>query len=249
MDTEFESVQPLPTQALDRPEHRWRGRDITFFGLAFIALILIVPTIIDIVPVEGENADTVRALIGTLLLQLTLVAFVAGLVRGVYGLPFLKELRWTRVYSRGNGSLVLLGMTLAFAVMILSTLFPPDDPPIQQLLNTPEAVAMVAVYAVLFAPLLEEVIVRGFLFRVLEQMAGASIAVWTTAVVFGLLHVPQHWGSPAGMILIFGVGLVLSKVRHGTNSLVPPVIVHTAYNGMLFLAFLLGTLIQGSMTP
>ena len=249
MDTEVESVQPLPTQVLDRPEHRWRGRDITFFGLAFIALIPIVSTIVNIVPVAGENANTIRALIGTLVLQLTLVALVAGLVRGVYGLPFLKELRWTRAYSGGNGSLVLLGMALAFAVMIVSTLFPPDDPPIQQLLNTPEAVAMVAVYAVLFAPLLEEVLVRGFLYRVLEQMGGASIAVWTTVVVFGLLHVPQLLGSPAGMLLIFGVGLVLSKVRHQTNSLIPSVIVHTAYNGMIFVAFLFGTLVQGSMTP
>lgn len=249
MDAEVEPAEPLSAPVSDRPTHLWRGRDITFFGLAFISLNVIALWVVDIVPVGGESAAAARALIGTLLVQLALVALIAVLVRGIYGLPLLEELRWTRAYTSSNASLFLLGMTMAFAVMIVSTFFPPDDLPIEQLLNTPESVAMFAVYAVLFAPLLEEAMFRGFLFRALEQMAGASIAVWTTAIIFGLLHVPQLWGSPAGILVIFGVGFVLSKVRHGTNSLVPPVIVHTAYNGMIVAVFLLGTSIRGSMTP
>lgn len=237
-------LEPVPTSRLSSTAaapHRWRGRDITFFALAFIALNLTVPTLVSGLPLDFASADAVRALIATFAVQLALIALIVVLVRMVYGLELAEEMRWSVGYDVRNSSLFLLGMTLAFSVMIVSALFPPDNPPIQQLLTTPEAVLMFAVYAVAFAPLLEEVMFRGFLFRVLEQMAGPKVAVRTTAVVFGLLHVPQLWGSVAGMLVIFGVGYVLSEVRRRTDSLIPSLIVHTAYNGMIFAAFLLGS--------
>ena len=44
--------------------------------------------------------------------------------------------------------------------------------------------------------------------------------------------------------MIFAVGYVLSDLRERTGSMIPPLIVHTAYNGLLFLAFALSTLVQ-----
>jgi membrane protease YdiL (CAAX protease family) len=246
------SVDAGPAEPMQAPEgnertHRWRGRDISFFGFVFIALNLIVPGAASFLPVRGGSAEAIRVLIGTLAVQLIVIGFIVVLVRNVYGLSFAHEMRWTRSYTIRNGSLVIMGMALAFAVMIGSSLFPPNSPPIERLLNTPQAVAMFAIYAVFFAPILEEVMFRGFLFGVVEQMAGASVAVRTTAVVFALLHVPQLWGSWAGMLVIFFVGFLLSEVRRRTDSLIPSVIVHTSYNGMIFVAFLIGSWAQGGM--
>jgi len=246
------SVDPQPARPVQVPDgdertHRWRGRDISLFGFAFIALNLVVPGFVSLLPVRGESADAIRVLIGTLAVQFIVIGLIVVMVRNVYGLSFAEEIRWSRNYTIRNRALVVMGMALAFAVMIGSSLFPPDNPPIERLLNTPLAIAMFAFYAVFFAPILEEVMFRGFLFGVLEQMAGASIAVRTTAVVFALLHVPQLWGSWAGMLVIFFVGYLLSEVRHRTNSLIPSVIVHTSYNGMIFVAFLVGSWAQGEM--
>ena len=70
------------------------------------------------------------------------------------------------------------------------------------------------------------------------------IAVSVTAILFALLHLPQLWGSWAGVVLIFVVGYVLSYVRLRANSLIPSFIIHTSYNAMLFGVFALSTFVQ-----
>ena len=90
----------------------------------------------------------------------------------------------------------------------------------------------------------EEIIFRGFLFKVLYDMRGPAAAIPVTAGLFALLHIPQLWGSWAGIALIFVVGYVLSLVRQRSNSLIPSFIIHTAYNAMLFGVFALSTFVQ-----
>src|SRR5438552_3472068 len=102
------------------------------------------------------------------------------------------------------------------------------------------------VFGICGAPFFEEVIFRGFLFRVLFDARGAGTAVSVTAILFALLHVPQLWGSWAGVALIFVVGYVLSLVRWRSNSLIPSFIIHTSYNAMLFGVFALSTFVQKS---
>ena len=226
---------------------KWRGRDMVYFGCAFIALNIFAPGLVNQLPFRGESADAFRALVGTMVVELTLIGLIYALARYGHGLSFMEEMRWSLDYKVRNGTLLTLGMGLAFSVMIVSTVFPPSSPPIEQLLSTPEAIAVFAIFGIAVAPFLEELLFRGFLFRVLEQTAGVSTAIRVTAVLFALMHVPQLWGSWAGMLLIFAVGFILSTLRARTGSLIPTVIVHTAYNGMLFLAFAVGSLAQESV--
>jgi membrane protease YdiL (CAAX protease family) len=222
--------------------HRWRGRDIGFFIASFFLLNVVVVEFVNLLPFRGESADAMRALSGTLFVEVALIGLIAALVRLVYGLRFFQEMRWRRQYDASNVSLLVTGAALAFTVMLVSALFPPSSPPIERLLSTPQAVTAFAIFGIGFAPFLEEMMFRGFLFRVIEDIGGVSVAVRTTAVLFALLHVPQLWGSWAGMLVIFAVGYILSDLRHRTGSMIPPLIVHTAYNGMLFLAFAASTL-------
>src|SRR5207237_9702555 len=99
-------------------------------------------------------------------------------------------------------------------------------------------------FAIVFAPLFEEIIFRGLRLKVLFDISGPGIAVTATAILFALLHLPQLWGSWAGVILIFVVGYVLSLVRQRSNSLIPSFIIHTSYNTMLFGVFALSTFVQ-----
>ena len=101
-----------------------------------------------------------------------------------------------------------------------------------------------AILGVAVAPLLEEVVFRGFLFKVLSDIGGAGVAVLVTAILFGAVHALQLWGNWVGVLLISMVGFVLSFVRHRSNSLIPSFIIHTAYNGTFLGALLLGTLLQ-----
>ena len=215
--------------------------------LGFFLLNIIVGPIISFLPFQGESAVAMRALAGTLVVELALIGVIAFIVHFAYRLSFFEEMRWSRNYEANNGTLLALGAGLAVSVMIVSALFPPGSPPIERMLSTPGAIALFAVFGIAFAPFLEEIMFRGYLFRVIEDLFDGSVAVRATALMFAMMHVPQLWGSWAGMFVIFGVGYILSELRERSGSVIPCVVVHTAYNGMLFLTYMLATLAQESV--
>jgi membrane protease YdiL (CAAX protease family) len=220
-------------------------------ALLFIVAFVIVPFLLlpaaliailvgAFIPSVGESSEALRALVNTLILQSAMLALAALIVRAIYRQPFLKVVGWSRDFAIPGRRLVLWGLGLAVAVMIVSVLFPPSSPPIEQLLNTPQAVAMFAFFGIGIAPFLEEVIFRGFYFRLVEDMRGPEFAVGYATAIFTLLHVPQLWGSWPAIGVILVVGYVLSRVRRQTGSLIPSFVMHTAYNSTLFLATAIG---------
>src|SRR5438128_7431380 len=160
-------------------------------------------------------------------------------------MSFIDTIHLYRHHQFLTASLISLGATLAISVLIVSSFFPAGEaPPIEKLLSSTTAVYVFALFGILAAPVCEEIIFRGFLFKVLFDMGGPAMAVSITAILFALLHLPQLWGSWAGVALIFVVGYVLSFVRLRSNSLIPSFIIHTSYNTMLFGVFALSTFVQ-----
>jgi len=189
--------------------------------------------------------EVVTALGLTFAVEAALLSAACVLVQRVYGLSFYEEMRISLDYKIGSPSLVVLGMALALSVVLVSAmvarfvpgLVPEQETPIEQLLTTPGSVVLFAIFGIAIAPALEELMFRGFLFRVLQDVVGMSIAVWTTAAIFALFHGPQLWPNWPAIIVILGVGYVLSKLRERTDSVIPGFIVHTVYNAVLFLLF------------
>ena len=244
-------TEPLPEPANPEPRNPWSGVDLIVFGVFFGLTVLVLPagliwvwrfvnpglktddlTAVDLVLVQG-------------IMNLVLVGFIAFLVNVVHRLSFVETIHWHRNYNFSNGFLISLGTTLAVSVLIVSSFFPPETPtPIEKLLSSSSAMWIFAIFGIGIAPLFEEIIFRGFLYKVLSEMRGPKVAVSVTAILFALLHVPQLWGSWAGVVLIFAVGYILSLVRHRSNSLIPSLIMHTSYNAMLFGVFIVSTLVQ-----
>jgi membrane protease YdiL (CAAX protease family) len=189
--------------------------------------------------------EVVTALGLTFAVEAALLSAACVLVQRVYGLSFYEEMRISLDYKIGSPSLVVLGMALALSVVLVSAmvarfvpgLVPEQETPIEQLLTTPGSVVLFAIFGIAIAPALEELMFRGFLFRVLQDVVGMSIAVWTTAAIFALFHGPQLWPNWPAIIVILGVGYVLSKLRERTDSVIPGFIGHTVYNAVLFLLF------------
>jgi CAAX protease family protein len=242
---------PEPQAQFEQPEPRnpWSVIDLVvfavFFGLTFVVLSF------GIRFWKGANPSVTG--VEYVLLQgamnLMILGFLAFLIKVVHRQSFRDTIHWFRPYQFPNGFLIALGATLAISVLIVSSFFPPSSPPpIEQLLSSTNAMYLFAAFGIVVAPLFEEIIFRGFLFKVLTAMGGAAVAVPITAGLFALLHIPQLWGSWAGIGLIFVVGFVLSFIRYRTNSLIPSFIVHTAYNAMLFGVFALGTFVQKGAT-
>ena len=224
MTSPFTDSDGVPTPA----PFRWTSLDLTVFGVFFALTVLFLPLLMFQVLRLFQPRLTLASLSGSqqVLLQaimdLVLVGFIVFLIRVVHGLPLLATIRWSRAASYRWGNLAMVGMLLAVSVLGVSALFPPaEEPPIQKLITSSGALYLFALFGVGVAPLVEEIIFRGFLFGVIQDIRGEAAAVPATAALFTMLHIPQLWGSWAGILLIFLVGYVLSEVRRRSNSLIP----------------------------
>jgi membrane protease YdiL (CAAX protease family) len=84
------------------------------------------------------------------------------------------------------------------------------------------------IFAVAIAPLVEELIFRGFLLSSLSQ---TRFGFWPAAVFTSLCWTSLHWvQGPQGLLNIFVMGLVLSVLLYRTGNLITCVIAHTVYN-------------------
>jgi membrane protease YdiL (CAAX protease family) len=246
-DPELRMEAPEP----QGPQSLWRMADLLVFAVFFLLTVLLLPLSVIRVwrifnpDLRVADLTAVDQVVLQGIMNLVLVGFIAFLIKVVHRRSFIETIHWFRDHQFGTGFLISLGATLAISVLIVSSFFPAGEaPPIEKLLSSTKAVYVFAVFGIGAAPLFEEIIFRGFLFKVLFDIGGSGAAVSVTAILFALLHLPQLWGSWAGVGLIFVVGYVLSFVRLRSNSLIPSFIIHTSYNTMLFGVFALSTFIQ-----
>lgn len=144
----------------------------------------------------------------------------------------------------------ILGFIIYFVVYafivfnLVEMLFPQVDTEQAQQLGfdtSTSGVALVFVFLslVILPPLVEEILVRGFLFTGLRQKMNVIIAAIVTSVVFAAAHL--QWGSGAPLLWAaaadtFTLSMVLIWLRHKTGSLWPGIGVHFIKNGIAFLA-------------
>ena len=208
-----------------------------------VVLFLLFLTALGMMPPPEPPAPSVNVLAMLVLqsfLYLMLLLYIYSVVRFKHRLPFWAGLRWPRATSTPVGKFVIAGAALAVLVQIL---WLPSETklPIERLFHSQEAVYLLAAFGILVAPLVEEVIFRGFLFAAFERVWGLRSAVWSTSVLFAAIHVPQLRGGVTAMVAIFGVGLAFSWIRARTGSLAPPYFMHLAYNSTLFVLLYFAT--------
>ncbi|MFZ1692688.1 MAG: type II CAAX endopeptidase family protein [Flavobacteriales bacterium] len=81
----------------------------------------------------------------------------------------------------------------------------------------------------ILGPLFEELLLRGLLFGAVRHIADEHVSVAVTAGVFALMHL--QYSLPI-MLLILPMGIVLGYARARTGSLLVPIVLHMANNGL-----------------
>lgn len=145
---------------------------------------------------------------------------------------------WAAVRWRWPGTWLAFlfgGALLYMALAGLGQLLPiPKHLPIDRFFANSREAMIMSIFAVTFAPLMEELFFRGFLYPVLARRLGVLASILLTSAAFGLLHGAQLKYSWA-VLIIFLVGVALTTVRAITKSVAASFLVHVGYNGTLSL--------------
>lgn len=86
-----------------------------------------------------------------------------------------------------------------------------------------------AITAVVWAPLVEELLFRGALYAGLRSKLGWVWSVVISSVLFGLIH-PY---TPSGMISVAFGGVAFGLLREWRGTLIPCIVAHALHNATI----------------
>ncbi len=245
------------------------GHAILFFSLAFMMVGLCELAIFTLAHIRFESAlqHPGLGLASQALAYVLTLATSAWLFPHLWDVPFLQGVHWNFLAVRrywywivGGG--VLLSVAAQASLQLLPA---PKTTAFDSILTTTHAAWLLMGFAVLLAPLTEELAFRGFLLPALAtaydwlalERSPAGLDRWqrsslhsTSALVFSaifssipfaLLHADQLAHAWGVLGVLYGVSLVLSFVRIRTHSLACSTLMHATYNFSIFLAILITT--------
>jgi hypothetical protein len=241
--------EPAPVTGVASENPLWSGWDVLqIVFLTIVSIIVFLPVVAAVAQrllypkIEFLQVVTypLVTVVGEGLAYLLVLAFMVSIVKRVPGQDFWRAIRWN--WPNNWSAYLLVGMALSFALQGIAHFLPiPKELPMDRFFRTPVEAWTLSLFGVTFAPLLEELFFRGFLYPVLARRLGVAIAVLTTAAGFSLIHAPQLGRAWGPVLIIFMVGLALTITRAVTKSVAASLLMHMAYNGTLSILLFVGT--------
>jgi membrane protease YdiL (CAAX protease family) len=227
----------------ERREPIWGYRDLALFlsaVLPSLALAALLSRASRMVAPAWFFSDAVRTLVFQSFMYVFLLGALYLVVAWRYGEPFLTSLGWT--FPIPHAFLVLTaGPALAVALSALGVILraPQDSSQIEILIKSRASLAAIILFGVVLAPIVEEMLFRGFLLPLLVRSMGPWLGILLTAVPFALLHGVQNQWAWQPVLLIGIAGIAFGYVRFKTGSTTAAFLMHSAYNAMGFLGYTL----------
>jgi len=200
-----------------------------FFGLQGMFTIFLLHTRLHLGAVIGVAFAAAGALVAAFTLYMFWRARVVGVLSAV-GLAGPRDGRRFRAILIGFG-MGLCGGIVAFGYLFLLRFFPAFE----SLRGSAEELARVRGWwlvplAVVAAPLFEEFIFRGLVFRGMRRSLPARWSIAGSAAVFAICH------PPISVVPVFIMGALAALGFEWTGWIVTPICVHMTYNGLVLLS-------------
>ncbi len=221
-------------------EKPWKLEALMRFLLGVFAFMTVGSLALKLLPETGSSLP--RLVLNTLVFHVG-VLVVTGVFVREHGLTWSEAFGW----GEGNARRVVMPALLATAgILPLSWLLASvsaqvmtsfKTEPVQQAtvqaLQTSVSTTERAVFgaiAILFAPLVEEILFRGILYPAIKRLGFARTALWLTTVLFALSHANTMTFLP--LVLL---SLLLTWLYERTGNLLAPILTHATFNLTNFL--------------
>jgi len=226
---------------------RWDWADVLviLFGSLFLGALAdggvsVVVRRVD-TSLSTQDRSSVEALAGQLAFYGVAISVTLLVIAGRRGLD-VRELGWRRPSLRwmlAAVPLTLLGLVIAGALTSVAQSLLPHAPN-QQCIEVQQqyghSVLLALPVVCLAAPIVEETIFRGVLYRWLRGVMPLGTAMLVSAAIFALAHAITLLFLP-----LLGLGMLLAWVYEHSNSLWPGVLVHALFNLAGIIAILTAT--------
>jgi len=242
------------------------GHAALFFTLLFFMVVFCIIAVLLVAHVSVEAARDRQglALFGQAL------GFMVTLIVSFFVFPLF----WQRTFSRGiewNAlaagrywtRIIPAGIALSFCAQVALHFLPtPEKSPLDQLFKSTHEAWLFAAFAVILAPLTEEIAFRGFLLPAFAtaydwlalERTPAGIQRWETSAMhspfalvfatifssipFALMHAGQLSHAWGALGVLYVVSLALSFVRIRLHSVACSALLHATYNATIFAVLL-----------
>ena len=235
-----EIPQPSPTSELRAYSVPWKFID-NWIGVILLAVIDVV---IFVITLNGSKTDLAQsALIAVLELSYLLPVILIFAYRRIHWkhLGFGK-FEWNTL-GLGCGLLVASYVIIILHNLLLFALgVDTQGEEIIKLFTELDSPAWFFVVGAVFAPFVEEVFFRGFLFQGLRQRYGWIAAMLLSSGIFAVAHLQL-----VALIPTFILGNVLAYIYHRSNSLWPGMILHFLVNAFGLCGAYFATQYQNSI--
>lgn len=163
--------------------------------------------------------------------------------------PFWKNIDfdWPANSSRAMTTMLSVVMAIVlFSIAFAITMFYGErktdlDLMIESSIYTRFATAFIAVVT---APLVEELIYRGLLYRALEKAAGVAVSIGIVSLLFAGVHVVQYRNNLAVIAVITLLSITLTVTRAVTGKVLPAFIIHLVFNGIQSILIVLAAFVD-----
>lgn len=237
---------PLPPAPAEDPP--WSGLDVFILGAATIfAIFLSMMTVSLVAHVYFERTvpwvDVARqpevVVLSQVLGYLVVLALMMRLA-SAHGGSATTALRWN--WPKNWPAFLGYGVMLSIILQLVAHLLPmPKTLPIDEFFQTPREAWLLSTFGITFAPLLEELFFRGFLYPVLARRFSVATGILVTGLAFGAIHGAQLKYSWGPVLVIVLVGIVLTAVRAASKSVASTFLMHVGYNSTLMVAMFAST--------
>jgi membrane protease YdiL (CAAX protease family) len=173
-----------------------------------------------------------------------LMIFMAALVWRRHKTGLLQAVGWNAPARKRTSYALAVGASMALFSALAEVLlqrWTPKSLPINEFFRDRPSAWLLAAFGILVAPLMEELVFRGFLYPALARLTGVAPAVVITGGGFALLHGMQLGFAWAPLLVLLIVGLALTVTRVVTRSVAFCVLMHMAYNFVIFTQVFIGT--------
>jgi len=202
------------------------------FLLAFIAVGMVAQVALAEAPVWARLTLTyfAQASAGVFLIKKTLYDDTLSAIVVALGFGDLK-MYWHNIFQIIGGVAILTAFNQAAASLSRLISWPEQSPEALRLygeiLQEPLSGTIFIVTVCIVAPVFEEILFRGIVFRGLLASQRLWVAISLSSLLFAMLHPLPYW--PA----IFSMGVALSLIYHRTGNIVISIWAHALWNCLM----------------